>query len=125
MLTRYQHLRAAIARLAAPASEQQAYLQDLFRPLAVDGDSSAYGCDELALEFEDYFISVEHMLGAKELSSQQADALRSLEAILEKWSGEQHYEFWRRDALQSDPRWADVRECAAAVLGLLPIRDGS
>lgn len=123
MLTRYHHLRSATARLAASAAEQQAYLQGLLLPVAIDEDSSAYCCDELGLEFEDYFISVEHMLAAGELSAQQAEALRSLNAILEAWSGQQHADFWRSDALQSDPRWSAVRTRAQAALEMLPVRD--
>ena len=120
MLTRYDHLRAATGRLAAPHDEQRTYLNELFLPLAVDGDSSAYGCDELALQFEDYFISVEYMLAEGELSSEQADALNSLNDKLEALSGEQNADFWRRDALQSDARWADVRALARTAVQSLP-----
>jgi hypothetical protein len=123
VLSRYQQLRAVTARLAAPAAEQQAYLEQLFLPLAVDGDSSAYGCDELALEFEDYFISAEHMLRDGKLSIRQLELLRALDAILGKWSGEHHSDFWRRDALRTDPRWEDVRKHAQSALAMLPADD--
>lgn len=122
MLTRYDHLRLATCHLAASASEQQAYLNDLLLPLAVDGNSSAYGCDELALQFEDYFISVERMLAAGELSIEQVETLHILNDALERVSGEDNADFWRRNALQSDPRWANMRVLAQAVLKLLPPR---
>lgn len=91
-------------------------------PLAVNGDSSAYGCDELVLQFEDYFISVEYMLADGELTVDQKEALVALNAFLEKWSGETHSDFWRRDALQSDPRWEVVRGLAQSALDVMPIR---
>ena len=122
MLTRYEHLRGATCHLAAPAEEQQAYLDDLLLPLAVEGDSSAYECDELALQFEDYFISVENMLGAGELSVEQVEALYALNDALEGLSGEKHADFWQRDALRSDPRSADVRALAQEAMKLLPPR---
>jgi hypothetical protein len=122
-MRRYDLLRAATARLAAPASEQELYLNRLLLPLAIDGDSSAYGCDELGLQFEDCFISAEQMLAAGELSTEQIRSLSSLNATLERWSGEQHADFWQRDALQADPRWTEVRGLAQAALNLLPAKD--
>jgi hypothetical protein len=120
MPSRYDNLRTATARLAAPAEQQLAWLHALFLPLVRDGDTSGYGNDELALQFEDYAISIDHMLNAGELTSGQADALRTLDRILLSWSGKQHPEFWTRDALLTDPRWVDVRQRAKAALDLLP-----
>jgi hypothetical protein len=60
------------------------------------------------------------MLAEGELSSQQADALIALNDKLEALSGEQNADFWRRDALQSDARWADVRALARTAVRSLP-----
>jgi len=125
MRTRYDHLRAATGRLAAPAEEQEAYLRELLRPLAVDGHTSAYGCEELGLQFEDYFVSAELMMTDGELSRRQFDALNSLNAVLDAWSGEQNGDFWHRDALRADPRWAEVRALARKAVEILPLIDGS
>jgi hypothetical protein len=124
MLTRYDHLRAATARLSSQAEEQEFYLRKLLLPIAVDGDSPSYGCDELGLQFEDYFVSAKMMLEAGELSRLQFDALNSLNTVLDTWSGEQNADFWRRDALRDDPRWAEVRLLAQRAIDLLPIRVG-
>lgn len=122
MLTRYDHLRAATARLSAQAEDQESYLNNLLLPLAIDGDSSAFGCDELGLQFEDCFVSAKMMLKAGELSRRQFDALNSLNTVLDTWSSEQNADFWRRDALRGDIRWAEVRVLAQKAIDFLPIR---
>ncbi|QMW22491.1 hypothetical protein [Sandaracinobacteroides saxicola] len=121
--TRYSQLRSATARLAAAAAEQDLYLQKTLFPDTADKARSEYNCDELALEFNDYYIAVEHMVAAGELSAEQAEALRGLDMVLDLWSGRQNADFWRRGALHSDPRWDAVRESARNALKTMPVRD--
>ena len=120
MPTRYQQLRQAIANLAAPAAAQAAYLDQLFS--AVDGGLSAadYGNDELALEFDGIYRATGHMREFGEIAQDQIEAARPLDALLDRWSGEDNADFWTREALFHDPRWVEVRHCAQKALEAYP-----
>lgn len=120
MCTRYTLLREAVANLAAPANAQAAYLDRIFSGLTRGQSADAYGNDELALEFEDCFIAVGHMLHYGEIKTSEIDALQSLDDMLSRWSGEKHRDFWARTALFADPRWEAIRLRASEVLALLP-----
>lgn len=120
MGTRYTLLREAVANLAAPAEAQVAYLDRSFSTLTGGGSAEAYGNDELALEFEDSFIAMGHMLEYGEITQAEIERLRSLDELLGQWSGKTHAAFWARDALFSDRRWEIVRSRAAEVLATLP-----
>lgn len=119
MPTRYQQLRQAIANLAAPAHEQDAYLVSILGHLAPNG-GRGYGNDELSLELENWFGACPHMLEWDEVSQAQIDAIIPLDAFLEKWSGEANADFWVRDALWTDPRWEEARILARRALSLFP-----
>ena len=112
MTTRYQQLRQSIVRLAAPADEQHKYLESILRHLTPDNDASGYGDDELGLEFGDIYIAAGHMREWGEITLQEIDAAKPLDALLEMWSGEENAGFWRREALWADPRWEQVRQCS-------------
>lgn len=120
MGTRYTSLRKSVANLAASAEDQASYLDDSFSGLTGGKSAEAYGNDELALEFEDSFIAVGHMLECGEISQSEIDALRSLDEMLARWSGQRHKDFWARKALFEDPRWEAIRLRASEVLALLP-----
>jgi hypothetical protein len=120
MATRYQQLRKAIARLAAPADEQHAYLEGILGHLTANGDATGYGNDELALEFDDIYPAANHMRDWGEITQEEIDAANPLDELLEQLSGAQNADFWRRQALWDDPRWQQVRECAALVLSHYP-----
>ena len=107
MRTRYTILRETVANLAAAAEAQVAYLDNSFSRLTGGGSAEAYGNDELALEFEDSFSMVGHMLECGEITPEEIDALRPLDAMLARWSG-------------PDPRWRAIRLEAAEVLARLP-----
>jgi hypothetical protein len=118
--TRYQNLREAVANLAASAKEQVGHLDHIFKPLTGGGSAADYGNDELALELDDIFHAHNDMIWHGELSESEAAAIRPLGELLKKRSGGQNAEFWRREALFNDPRWAEVRACAAQALSRLP-----
>ena len=120
MSVRYQNLRDAVARLAAPADEQNAYLESILGPLSPKNKGWAYGNSELAQELDDYFCCASHMLQWGEISEEEIASVRPLEQMLERWSGQEHFEFWRREALWQDDRWEKVRECAKLTLASLP-----
>lgn len=120
MRTRYTILRETVANLAAAAEVQVAYLDNSFSRLTGGGSAEAYGNDELALEFEDSFVFVDHMLECGEITPEEIDALRPLDVMLARWSGPEHLEFWARRALFEDPRWRAIRAKAAEVLARLP-----
>ncbi len=119
MPTRYQVLRQVVANLAAPAEVQVAHLNGVFADCTPDVQA-AYGNDELALEFEDAYLAVNHLRSHGEISQREIDALAPLDSLLRRWSGEANAGFWRREALFADPRWAQVRDCAKAALNQLP-----
>lgn len=120
MGTRYILLRGAVANLAASADAQVSYLDSSFAGLTNGKSAEAYGNAELALEFEDSFVAVGHMLEYGEIKANEIDALRSLDEMLGRWSGPTHKDFWARNALFQDPRWHAIRLRAAEVLALLP-----
>lgn len=119
MPTRYQVLRQVVINLAAPAKAQVAHLNRVFADCTPEVQA-AYGNDELALEFEDAYLAVYHMQSHGEISQREIDALASLNALLLQWSGEVHADFWLREALFTDPRWNQVRDCAKGALTQLP-----
>lgn len=120
MGTRYTMLREAVANLAASAEAQVAYLDSSFSGLTGGKSAEAYGNDELAMEFDDSFIAIGHMLEFGEVSQDEIDALRTLDEMLNCWSGSAHKDFWAREASFKDPRWQAIRSRAAEVLALLP-----
>jgi hypothetical protein len=121
MPSRYENLRQAVIHLAAPADEQIAYLDDILSPLTGGKSAAGYGNDELALELEDYFLASGDMVERGELTDNQAAAIRRLDTFLAELSGKDHADFWQRDALARDPRWAHVRAMAADILRHLPV----
>ncbi len=120
MASRYQQLRRAVANLAAPAQDQIRHLDEGFASLTGGGSAAAYGNDELALELDDIFHAAGDMIAHGELSEAEKEAIRPVDELLRKWSGQENSDFWRREALFNDPRWAEVRACAARALAHLP-----
>ena len=120
MPTRYQQLRQAILRLGLNPDEQHTYLESILGHLTSDGDATGYGNDELALEFGDIYVAVGHMRDRGEINQDEIDAAKPLDELLDKWSDQQNADFWRREALWSDQRWEQVRQCARQVLSVYP-----
>ncbi len=120
MRTRYTLLREAVANLAASADAQVSYLDHSFAGLTGGKSAEAYGNSELAMEFDDSFVAVDHMLEFGEISQAEIDVLRSIDELLNRWSGLGHKDFWARKALFEDPRWQAIRLRATEVLALLP-----
>lgn len=120
MPRRYQMLRQTVARLTEGADAQHAYLESILGHLTPDGDASRYGNDELALELDDIYRAAGHMHEWGEISPEEIEAVRPLDAMLLALSGETHADFWRREALWSDPRWAEIRVLAQRALAQLP-----
>jgi hypothetical protein len=120
MASRYQQLRQSIVRLSQSADEQHDYLESAHGRPGEGGDASGYGNDELALEFSDIYVAAAHMRDGDEISQEEIDAAKPLDTMLAVWSGAQNADFWRREALWSDPRWEQVRQCARRVLDAFP-----
>lgn len=120
MPIRYQQLREAIAILAAPAESQATYLDRLFSRLTAGSSAGGYGNDELALCFDDIYCAVGHMRDHGEITQEEIEAAKPLDALLARWSGEANADFWTREALFTDPRWEEVRRCAQKVLQAFP-----
>ena len=120
MPTRFEQLRQAIANLAATADAQAAYLDRVHSPLTGGASAADYGNDELGLEFGDIYCAAGHMLEYGEITQEEIDAAKPLDALLERWSGKDNADFWTREALFNDPRWDAVRRCAQEVLEAYP-----
>jgi hypothetical protein len=120
MPTRYQQLRMKVARLSMSADEQHAYLESILAPMSGKGTGVGYGNDELALELNDIFVATGHMREWGEISDAEIAAVKPLDDLLVKWSGGASPDFWRREALWTDPRWDEVRTCAKLALSVLP-----
>ncbi len=120
MPTRYEALREALWYLAAPADKQSTYLDELMAPVTGGGSAAAYGNDELALGLDDIFFASNDMIAHGELTETEAAAIRPVDALLTKLSGEANASFWRREALEDDHRWNEVRSLARHALTVLP-----
>ena len=120
MPTRYQQLRQAVATLAAPAEEQVRYLNKIFTSVTSGGSAAGYGNDELALELDDFLLAADDMVEHGELTQGEKQAVQQIDLLLTRWSSEENADFWRRDALFHDPRWVEIRSCAARILARLP-----
>lgn len=120
MPSRYQDLRQVVARLAEDADVQHAYLESILGHLTPDGDASGYGNAELALELEDIYLAANHMHEWGEISREEIEAIRPLDTMLSALGGPDHADFWRREALWSDPRWEEIRVTAHRALAALP-----
>lgn len=120
MPTRFEELRQAVAYLAAPGAEQAAHLDRLMGPVTGGGSAAAYGNDELALSLDDIFHAANDMIWHGELTEAEAELIRPLDDLLTKLSGDHNANFWRREALDEDARWNDVRALAKSALSGLP-----
>lgn len=103
----FQH--EAIERLAKPAKEQIAWLQE------IDTYPSA---DELALEFDDWFRLADQLVGARIISQEAFDAMKPIDALLDEMSGPKP--LWSPAALRDAPEWETIRQQAREVLPLMP-----
>lgn len=120
MPTRYEQLRHVVSILGSPAAEQAAYLDELMTPLTGGGSAAAYGNDELALSLDDIFHASKDMISHRELTEEEAAVIRPLDELLTQLSGKHNADFWRREALGADARWAEVRALARSALLSLP-----
>lgn len=119
MSFRYAFLCGAVQRLAATADEQNAYLESILGQFSSDSKGWGYGNIELALELEDMFRAVPDMLSEGEITQEEIAAIQPVASLLELWGGEGNADFWKREALWSDPRWDEVRAHARKTLEVL------
>jgi len=60
------------------------------------------------------------MFECGEIKQHEIDAARTLDDLLERLAIPKDKLFWERLALFNDPRWVQIRECAAKVLKEFP-----
>jgi len=94
----------AVARLALPAADQQAYL-----PGIGVGDLA----DELALDLQDA-AGLGAQLG---LTQTELDLVTAMDKIFEQMPSDDE-QLWRAPGLSGDPRWEEVRRLAREFLFL-------
>lgn len=96
-------LRAATERLAKSPDEQAAYLSSLGV-----GDLA----DELGLEFDDFYQSVQHWITDINVSKE----LAAVDGALSDLSS--HQDLWSTASLRTAPEWQVIRDLAARALEL-------
>ena len=117
---RYRELREAIANLAAPATEQSAYVTRMFQHM--DGENARYRpTNELFEEFYDLWCCQDAMISDGELSEAQSDAMLPIHDYVLPHGFEEA--FWDRPALFIDHRWDELRLIAAKALESFPQPD--
>jgi hypothetical protein len=99
----------SVAVLALPATGQVAWLGSL----GVDVGDCA---DELALEFDDGFVMLAQFLAVELISEAVACFVLRLDDALSAMSGPANSDLWTLAALETDPRWQQVRQLAQEVL---------
>jgi hypothetical protein len=97
-------LRETVGRLALDPEGQLAYLRDL---------GTYPVTDELGMEFDDAYKLSDQLVAAGRLSPALYADLTKIDQLLSDLSGVE--ENWLPEALESDPRWAKVREIARSV----------
>lgn len=101
ILTRLKH---SLQLLAIPADQQLNLLPDFI-----------VKADEMALDFSNWYEAAVGNFGHGFKPSQIA-ALKSIDDLLEKMSGEKNAEYWTDEAVRSGNQWAEVRLLAKKAL---------
>ena len=105
---RLPRLREALENLAKSGGEQIAYLKTL---------GTYPSADELGLEFDD--VAASAIDDERLLTTQQRQAVRSVDELLYAMAGPAHSEPWTGDALEKRDEWRRVREAAGVALECL------
>lgn len=105
----HSELKRSLELLAAPPGDQLHHLTSIGCKEAVD---------ELALELDDVFPDSGPVAGL-ELNREQLDAVRDLEAKLDRMSGQEHEDLWTPEALRKRSEWAEIRQAAKRALAFL------
>jgi hypothetical protein len=108
--TQLGKLRAAVWRLAAPATDQIEYLRDI---------KTYPSADELALEFHDLAISLSGLRAQGAISNEGLSLVAALDEKLNSFSGESYAEDWTASGLEKSQNWAEVRSMAKELLDAL------
>ncbi len=95
-----------LANLAADASDQIRYLQSL-GPISVD---------ELALELEEALAVTWIPIQAGVVTEEQLESARSVDALLDAFSGPENADKWTPEALVTANEWKQVRIAAKEAL---------
>lgn len=119
-MTRYNNLRHSIEILASSAEVQVEWLDSFFSDLTGGESAIGYGNDELVLVFEDIYVACTHMRECGEITEAEIGAARTIDELLDRLDASKDKSFWRREALLADPRWDQIRDCAAKALARLP-----
>lgn len=104
---RLESIKRTVIWLAAPASDQLAYLKSLGEDV---------GPDELALDFDDEYRLVGALHDEGIISNRQRDILVNLSNKLAEFSGEENSQHWTCEALTESAHWVQVRELASRFL---------
>ncbi len=75
--------------------------------------------DEIALNFDDVFQSLDKIAALHQFSAAQIALLTRIDAIFAHMSAGDHASFWTRDALHDDADWQNIRAFAQKALHAL------
>jgi hypothetical protein len=100
-------LLKAVARLALPAEDQVTYLRRL---------GSWPSVDELALELHDVVVLLDQFVDSGWIREQDANAIKALDDLLTRMSGEQNEHLWTEHGLTTAVEWEEVRNRARDIV---------
>lgn len=103
-------LKTAVTRLSSSHVEQIEYLRSI---------KTYPSADELALEFHDLALSIEHLQATYTISNAALSLVALLDKKLDSFSGENYAHDWNAHALASSRNWAEVRSIAKQLLDAL------
>lgn len=81
-------------------------------------------CDEMAIDFDNYFTSsYKSYLDNELLTIDQVQILKELDTFFDERSGDKSPDFWDDFLLETNPEWQIVRQKAMVILELIGMRD--
>jgi hypothetical protein len=86
--------------------------------LATPLPSNSFSCEELALEFDDWYSAL-IPTHEKELSARQTACLSALHSYFDKISGEENAVLWTQNAMINRQEWDDIRLIARMAIDSL------
>lgn len=107
-MSRYSMLRQTIAYFAASADDQKAHDE---------------GPDDMVCGVP---FPLLYMLDHGEITTAEFDIIRPLEELIERYCESDSAKPWDQEdeaALFTEPRWAEIRHVAAAILAQLPAEE--
>jgi hypothetical protein len=109
-----------------PMQKEETYLEMMIQSLklvALDAEMQiqllpqwVHIPDEIALTFDDSYILFDQVIWAGLVNSEQIEAVRTLNRILDEMSDSDDKDLWTLQAIRTSPKWAETRGLAKDAL---------